>query len=886
MSPRRWCFAILPLVLATWLPTAVGAQPPVYILQWGTSGSGNGQFNDPNSVATDGAGDVYVVDRNNHRVQKFTSTGAYVTQWGSPSGSGNGQLLAPNNVATDAAGNVYVTENGNYRVQKFTGTGTYVTQWGSNGTGNGQFSQPWGIATDAAGNVYVSDLIGNRIQKFTSTGVYLTQWGSAGSGNGQFQFPAGVATDPAGNVYVVDNSNERIQKFTSTGTYLTQWGTSGSGNGQFNSANGVATDSDGNVYVADQGNNRIQKFTGTGTYLAQWGTSGSGNGQFGFPRAVATDLAGRIYVVDPGNQRIQKFGPTVTDVIAADGAGLCISTATPCVTVPIKWDRADATPVRGYSVTLQLSGNLTLCGAQFASAGYLLGGPGGTTMLVTPLGGGQYTIDEVTLGSPCGATGSATLFNVSVTSASPTGTGTISVLSVAARDCSNNPVPASAGAPAAITIDQVGPVAVSNLGSTQIKTGNDADGTTLVQVNFAAPGDATVTEVYRHGFGGYPQYDENGGAVPTAPASYPPAGWTLTPVTASGQSDNPPSRDFWYYVVYTKDGCGNVSSVSNLSGGTLNYHLGDVHNGVASCSGNNLVNTSDVSFLGANYGIVIPVNGALECLDVGPTTNGSVNARPTTDNRTNFEDLILAAINFGLVSAPQMRALPVATRANALRLQVPDAPAVGESFAVDLELSGAGDIQGLSAWLDFDGRVVEFLGAEAGPLLGAQGAQGVVLSSAPGNVDVALLGTGTGMRGAGVVARARFRVRAAGEPGITLRAADARDAANGTLSLDAAAPATTIRPAATALAMPRPSPFRDATVIECALARPGDMSLVVFGIDGRRVRTLASGAREPGVYRFSWDGRDDAGREAAAGVYYVRMMSAEGRFNRTLVRLR
>ena len=786
MFSRNSCVATLLFVLACALPATVAAQP-VYLTQWGSPGSGNGQFSAPTGIATDAAGDVYVLDRNNHRVQKFNGAGTYLTQWGT-NGSGDGQFQSAWQVATDVAGNVYVADTFNHRIQKFTGTGTYLTQWGSNGGGDGQFNFPNGVATDAAGNVYIADTSNNRIQKFSSTGTFLAKWGSIGSGDGQFNFPIEVATDAAGNVFVADLFNYRIQKFTSTGTYLTQWGTNGAGNGQFNRPCGIGTDAAGNVYVTEQLNHRVQKFTNTGTYLTQWGTNGGGNGEFQIPQGVAVNAAGTIYVTDTNNHRVQVFGPA--NAIAGDGAGLCISTATPCVTVPIKWDRGDATPVRGYSVTLQLSANLTLCGTQIASSGYLLAGLGGALFLVTPLGGNQYTVDEVTLGDPCGATGSGTLFSVSVTSADLSGTGTISVLSVAARDCSNTPVAANPGAPATVTIDQVAPLAVSNLSSTQVRTGNDADGTTLITVNFTAPGDATVTQVYRKAFGGYPQYDENGGAVPALPGSYPPAGWTLTSVTASGQTDTPPTRDFWYYVVYTQDGCGNRSLVSNLSGGTLNYHLGDVHNGVANCAGNNSVTTSDVSFLGTNYGITIPINGALECLDVGPTTSGSAHGRPTTDNKTNFEDLILFGINFGTVSGPQMRLAPVAARTNALRLRVPTLPAAGETFVVGLELSGAGDIQGVSTLLDFDRDVVEFVGVESGRLLDAQAAQGVVLSSMPGNVDVALLGTGAGLRGEGELARARFRVKVVGDARITLRAADARSAANEPIALDAAAVVT------------------------------------------------------------------------------------------------
>ena len=124
-----------------------------------------------------------------------------------------GSSMIPDEVTTDAAGSVYVVDQLNHRIQKFTGTGTYVTQWGSFGNGDGQFNAPNGVEVDAAGDVYVADTFNHRIQKFTGTGTYLTQWGSQGSGNGEFLAPVGMATDAAGNLYVADNGNHRIQKF-------------------------------------------------------------------------------------------------------------------------------------------------------------------------------------------------------------------------------------------------------------------------------------------------------------------------------------------------------------------------------------------------------------------------------------------------------------------------------------------------------------------------------------------------------------------------------------------------------------------------------------------------------------------------------------------------
>ncbi len=129
-------------------------------------------------------------------------------------------------MATDAAGNVYAADTSNHRIQKFTGSGTFLTQWGSYGNGDGQFRQPHGVAVDASGDVYVADTGNHRIQKFTGTGAYLTQWGSYGSGNGQFSQPWGVAIHATGDVYVVDTNNDRIQVFgvLPTPTTSTTWG--------------------------------------------------------------------------------------------------------------------------------------------------------------------------------------------------------------------------------------------------------------------------------------------------------------------------------------------------------------------------------------------------------------------------------------------------------------------------------------------------------------------------------------------------------------------------------------------------------------------------------------------------------------------------------------
>src|SRR5207247_7555695 len=120
---------------------------------------------------------------------------------------------------------------------------------------------------------------------------------------------------------------------------------------------------------------------------------------------------------------------------------------------------------------------------------------------------------------------------------------------------------------------------VGDLVATQIKSGNDADGTTKIQLDWTAIPSATSVKVYRAGFGGYPRYDDAGGQVPATP-SYPPgAPWVLTSVTAPGTTDEPTTRDFYYYVAFVVGANSAVSPVSNKTGGTLDYHLGDVSDG-------------------------------------------------------------------------------------------------------------------------------------------------------------------------------------------------------------------------------------------------------------------------------------------------------------------
>lgn len=283
---------------------------------WGTLGFGTSQFNSPEGIAVDSAGNVYVADMNNDRISFFTKAGLpRIPSSLGRVGSGHGQFFYPHGIAVDNTGNIYVADTGNHQIQEFTSTsGPLKKQWGSKGSGINQFNSPEGIAVDVAGNVYVADTGNNRIEEFDSSGSYVTSWGSYGSEVGQFNRPTSVAVDNTGigYIYVADSGNNRIQKFTLAGDLVATRSISNSGASQFNRPTSVAVDTGGSVYVADTGNNRIQKFTSSGDLITFWGSYGSESGQFVSPCGVTVDSEGTVYVADSGNNRIQQFTSTQT----------------------------------------------------------------------------------------------------------------------------------------------------------------------------------------------------------------------------------------------------------------------------------------------------------------------------------------------------------------------------------------------------------------------------------------------------------------------------------------------------------------------------------------------------------------------------------------------
>jgi DNA-binding beta-propeller fold protein YncE len=251
---------------------------------------------------------------------------ANFTVWGKP-GNGNGEFDAPWDVAVASSGDVYIADRGNHRVQRFSTSGNYVSKFGSLGTGPGQFGDDLvAVAVSPDGKVFALDVrssggTGFRVQRFGADGSYETGWGTEeGTGMGQFDEPTDIAVGPDGRVYVSEAGNHRIQSFDPDGTDPATWGTAGSGGeGEFADPIGVAVRPDsGDVYVADGGGTpQVQVFSADGDFQFEWGETGSGLGQFPGKGLVAMAIGvdGDVYTrtistFDATGSRFQRFDPT------------------------------------------------------------------------------------------------------------------------------------------------------------------------------------------------------------------------------------------------------------------------------------------------------------------------------------------------------------------------------------------------------------------------------------------------------------------------------------------------------------------------------------------------------------------------------------------------
>lgn len=145
-----------------------------FVRQWGTTGEtgvAEGQFNYPTDVAIGRDGMLFVADGYNDRIQVFDADGVYVRRWGGPFGINifgpfRGWFATVTSIGVADDGNIFVADFYNHRIQKFTPRGTFLSSFGTLGHGDGQLYFAVGVAVAPDGSVFVVDFGNNRIQKW------------------------------------------------------------------------------------------------------------------------------------------------------------------------------------------------------------------------------------------------------------------------------------------------------------------------------------------------------------------------------------------------------------------------------------------------------------------------------------------------------------------------------------------------------------------------------------------------------------------------------------------------------------------------------------------------------------------------------------------------
>lgn len=372
----------------------------------GYSGDGgpatSAQLNQPQSLATDPAGNVYIADSGNNTIRRVQPNGIITSlivngagaYFGVATPLPNRALDYPLAVAADRTGNLYMGEYG--KVLRLSPAGALTTIAGTGAIGDSgdggpatsaEINTPRGIAVDASGNVYVSDAWGNAVHKIATNGTISTFV------SGGLNYPAGIALDSTGALYIADNANSSVRQVAPNGTISTV-----AGNGQFlyggdggpaisaelSAPYGVAVDTAGDLYIADWGNNRIRvvsagvinTYAGNGT--AFWGDGSlATDALMSSPTGVAADDVGNIYISDTRDNRVRRINAEgVIYTFAGNGVAAYKGDGGPATEASLYWPAG---------IALDTSGNLLI--ADWLNSLIRRVTPGG--IITTAAGNGQ-----------------------------------------------------------------------------------------------------------------------------------------------------------------------------------------------------------------------------------------------------------------------------------------------------------------------------------------------------------------------------------------------------------------------------------------------------------------------------------------------------------------
>ncbi|MGA1981003.1 MAG: PKD domain-containing protein [Acidobacteriaceae bacterium] len=278
-----------------------------------STGYAGGGLNQPSAIAIDLSGDAWVVNIGGTGVSEFAGYAAVSPSNGFPI------CAAPysHGVAVDGSNQVWISnaygDSGVINAEGIANAGCISELSSSTGAlvgsyGSGYYDGPFGIAIDAAGNVWVSNQTGNSLTELSNSGVPISPF--AGYTGGGLNVPDGIAIDGLGNVWVVNAGNSALSKFSNSGVALSP-ATGFTGGGMYR-PECLAIDGSGRVWVANSLGNSLSEFSNAGGVLAASGLTGAGVDE---PDGIAIDGSGNIWLTNAADSVLVEFVGAATPVV-------------------------------------------------------------------------------------------------------------------------------------------------------------------------------------------------------------------------------------------------------------------------------------------------------------------------------------------------------------------------------------------------------------------------------------------------------------------------------------------------------------------------------------------------------------------------------------------
>jgi len=519
--------------------------------------------------------------------------------------------------------------------------------------------------------------------------------------------------------------------------------------------------------------------------------------------------------------------------------------------------------LRGYELTLEVTGPVdALALVDFADAG-LFSTFGNHYFRAIDNGDGTWTVSDAILGATGGLTAAGDMFELTL-STNGDGAVDVNVLSYKLRDPDNTDIFADVSGDG-FMVDCTAPGAVDTFVGAPRHENADLDWT------MADISDVAGFEIWRSLWydgdnaydSAYPEYDDLANDMdPARPATraaaFASGEWTLVHTAAAGDVDHTDAetvRGLYLYEIFAFDAAGNYGPPAADQPWVMNYWLGDVSDGTYT-QFDGLVDVADISALGSYFGMNnIGLNHAGNHVDVGPTHDNSRLGIPATDDAVDFEDLMIFAMNYNVVSAAKSNTAPGGIAYLGWELL--------ENGSYVVRVTEGNGLKGLRVTGN-----VDIVGVSAGSLVAAQDEM-TFLANVGSKLDanIAVMGLDRSFEGSGEL----LVINAAGNINFEELTFEARGFDNSKMEISFEQSSGAVMPEVFKLSANYPNPFNPMTKISFSLPEAQDVTLTIYSVDGRKVATLVNESRAAGNHDVMWMGRDDNDQMVATGTYFYQI---------------